>query len=385
MSRRAKYLQVVNVFAREATIIAPASGDAAFAKRTSGTDSTPESPTPGRRRARGWAVAAAATAFTLITGTIGVYADLINLGWLGRSESSTPDDTAATDRTRLYQDLLGGATNLFVTTAVSASGIQVRPRSAPLVASCESCERVGDEPLVPFTLYAALCVTQGESLRVGPRSSTTWYGVHTKDFVLAFINELHGQVPPGTSVRVCPEELVPRSGEDWIRQWFLGPTLEDHGRLEGSDAPDGAGTVRPHPPKQPSKVVPPPPATRPQPSAPRTVTLTVYNKVTNGSAEMREDTPAYLSTVTKNYCRRDGCMVAGTEMNTGATVTGLCWVTGDRTTNGEDAESRDDGNPGLFESTRWYRVRHGNGSVGYISEVWIDPGQRGGAGLGQCT
>ncbi|HEX8001348.1 MAG TPA: M23 family metallopeptidase, partial [Mycobacteriales bacterium] len=52
-------------------------------------------------------------------------------------------------------------------------------------------------------------------------------------------------------------------------------------------------------------------ATKPvQPSAPRTVTLTVYNKVTNGSAEMREDTPAYLSTVTKNYCRRDGCMVA---------------------------------------------------------------------------
>ena len=129
---------------------------------------------------------------------------------------------------------------------------------------------------------------------------------------------------------------------------------------------------------------PSPKVTKYVPGKPVERSLTIYNKVTNGSTEMREDTPAYLSTVTRNYCKRDGCAIGGTDMNTGATITGLCWVWGDRTTNGEDGNSRDDGNPGLYSSTRWYKARHPGGAVGYISEVWIDPSQRGGAGLPAC-
>ena len=116
------------------------------------------------------------------------------------------------------------------------------------------------------------------------------------------------------------------------------------------------------------------------------MTLVVYNKVTNGATQMREDSvPAYLSTVTENRCRVNGCMVAGTERGTGGTLgPAVCQQSGARTTNGEDNNSIDDNNPGLFTSTRWYGVRLGNGALGYISEVWIDPSQRGGLGLPGC-
>lgn len=113
-------------------------------------------------------------------------------------------------------------------------------------------------------------------------------------------------------------------------------------------------------------------------------TIIVHNKVTNGATAMREDRPAYLSTVTRNYCRRDGCEVPGTEMSTGAALTATCQVGGARTTNGSDGDAADDANPGLFSSIRWYRVSGPAGRSGYISEVWIRPGDRGGLGLPTC-
>jgi len=120
----------------------------------------------------------------------------------------------------------------------------------------------------------------------------------------------------------------------------------------------------------------------PQPGA---VTLTVYNKVTNGPSEMREDTPAYLSTRPANYCKRDGCAIGGTDRNTGGTFSpAVCTVLAARTTNGHDGNANDDGNPGLYNSTRWYGIRLGDGRVGYISEVWIEPAQRGGLALPGC-
>jgi hypothetical protein len=112
--------------------------------------------------------------------------------------------------------------------------------------------------------------------------------------------------------------------------------------------------------------------------------VSVYNKVTNGATEMREDVPAYLSTVTRNYCRRDGCMVAGTDMNTGRVITAYCTVIGDRTTNGQDNSSIDDNNPGLYTSTRWYGIQWSAGVRGYLSEVWVNPNDRGGLGLPPC-
>jgi hypothetical protein len=89
--------------------------------------------------------------------------------------------------------------------------------------------------------------------------------------------------------------------------------------------------------------------------------------------------------VTRNFCKRDGCRVDGTDRATGGTYSpAVCQVQGARTTNGNDGNANDDGNPGLFSSTRWYGIRLGNGALGYISEVWIDPSQRGGLGVTTC-
>ena len=126
------------------------------------------------------------------------------------------------------------------------------------------------------------------------------------------------------------------------------------------------------------------PAPTTPPPAPATRQMVVDNRVTNGATAMREDSPAYLSTVTRNFCKRDGCALAGTDMGSGATITAECTVAGDRTTNGQDNSAIDDGNPGLYSSTRWYGVRWGDARFGYISEVWIRSDFRGGLGLRSC-
>ncbi len=147
-------------------------------------------------------------------------------------------------------------------------------------------------------------------------------------------------------------------------------------------------TVKPTQPA-PQPPAPQPPAPEPPPPAPQpppTITLTVYNKVTNGATQMREDPlAAYLSSRPENRCRANGCMVAGTDRRTGGTYSpAVCQKKGARTTNGDDTSSIDDKNPGLFTSTRWYGIRLANQSIGYISEVWIQPSQRGGLGLPTC-
>ncbi|MGW7466349.1 hypothetical protein ACWGJT_16990 [Streptomyces xantholiticus] len=120
------------------------------------------------------------------------------------------------------------------------------------------------------------------------------------------------------------------------------------------------------------------------PQQPRSERITVFNKVTDGRTGMREDTPAYLSTVTENFCASRGCALSGTEVVTGDRLTATCHTQGARTTNGHDKDSADDTNEGLAESRLWYGVRWSDGRFGYISAVWIDPGQRGGLGLPSC-
>ncbi len=132
----------------------------------------------------------------------------------------------------------------------------------------------------------------------------------------------------------------------------------------------------------PSSISDPPRSSAPGSPADRV--LTVFDKVTNGATQVREDTPAYLSTITRNRCRQDGCMLAGTEVSTGARLSAECQVQGTRTTNGEDRSAVDDGNPQLAQSTLWYGIRWPDGRFGYISEVWISPAERGGLGLPQC-
>lgn len=141
--------------------------------------------------------------------------------------------------------------------------------------------------------------------------------------------------------------------------------------------PAASPTVQPTPGASPTAQ----PTTAPQPT---TRQITVDNRVTNGATQMREDTPAYLSTVTHNYCKRDGCALSGTDVGSGNTLTAECTLAGDRTTNGQDNSSIDDSNPGLYSSTRWYGIRWGDGRFGYISEVWIASQFRGGLSLRVC-
>ncbi|SED31366.1 hypothetical protein SAMN04489727_7364 [Amycolatopsis tolypomycina] len=153
------------------------------------------------------------------------------------------------------------------------------------------------------------------------------------------------------------------------------------------------------PPKPTAPPAPPvpstgPPIDRPEPTtsapaptvkaAPTTRTITVFDKVLDGPARVREDVPAYLSTVTKNFCRSAGCMLPGTEVSSGAQVVAFCQARGARTTNGNDHDPADDSNPQLAVSDLWYGIRWPDGRSGYLSEVWISSNHRGGLGLPGC-
>lgn len=129
----------------------------------------------------------------------------------------------------------------------------------------------------------------------------------------------------------------------------------------------------------PSPIVKPPAA-----GAPRRV-ISVDNRVTNG-AGMREDpTPLRMTTKPWVRCGSRGCNINGTERGTGGTYdAAVCQTTGERTTNGNDSDPVDDGNPLRFESARYYGVRLANGTFGYVSEVWIRAADRGGLGLPGC-
>ncbi len=112
-------------------------------------------------------------------------------------------------------------------------------------------------------------------------------------------------------------------------------------------------------------------------------TVSVLNQVTSGS-EMREDTPSYLSTLPASSCKRDGCALEGTDVNTGAELDATCQTLGPRVTNGDDTTPADDDNPGLADSRLWYGIRWSDGRFGFLAEVWIQPDDRGGLDLPLC-
>lgn len=112
--------------------------------------------------------------------------------------------------------------------------------------------------------------------------------------------------------------------------------------------------------------------------------ITVWNEVTDGATSTREDTETFLSTRTTPYCRRDGCVVPGTDMTTGAKVTITCWIEGSRMTNGQDENPEDDKSPQLVDSKLWYLARNSAGVTGYISEVSVAKDDRGKTGLSEC-
>jgi hypothetical protein len=114
--------------------------------------------------------------------------------------------------------------------------------------------------------------------------------------------------------------------------------------------------------------------------------ITVYNKVTNGPTQMREDSvPARLTTQPWTFCTSRGCNINGTERSTGGTYdAAVCQTTGERTTNGNDSDPSDDSNPDLYTSASYYGVQLTNGTFGYVSWVWIQASDRGGLGLPPC-
>ena len=127
---------------------------------------------------------------------------------------------------------------------------------------------------------------------------------------------------------------------------------------------------------------PPKPDPGPQPVS---KVITVDNRVTNGMGMREDSTPARMTSKPWTYCGSRGCNINGTERSSGGTYdAAVCQTTGERTTNGHDSSPADDSNPERFESTLYYGIRLGNGTFGYMSEVWIRAADRGGLGLPAC-
>ncbi|WP_229402594.1 hypothetical protein [Micromonospora okii] len=121
-----------------------------------------------------------------------------------------------------------------------------------------------------------------------------------------------------------------------------------------------------------------------RPSAP--AAIIVHNKVAIGPNGVAEDsTAAYLSTKPVAKCTARGCKIAGTEVWSGTELVARCWVRGDRLTNRDLTSAGIEQNPGGVASDLWYEIALHDGTVGYLSEVYIAPEHRGGMGLPLCA
>ncbi|HEY2225627.1 helix-turn-helix transcriptional regulator [Actinomycetospora sp.] len=125
------------------------------------------------------------------------------------------------------------------------------------------------------------------------------------------------------------------------------------------------------------------------PVLPQTVeAIEVQNMVALGPDRLVEDrTPAYLSTEALAYCASPdrSCKVPGTEMASGAAVVANCWTPGQMMWNWDLSDPTAQSNPYRVRSDRWYRASFPDGRTGYLSEVYVVRGDRGGRELPQCT
>ena len=200
---------------------------------------------------------------------------------------------------------------------------------------------------------------------------------HVSDRYMTIQEANYGRRPTGTPRRIA-----------WRGLRFI------HGRIgDGSGPPPSALTVTPggpgsgsppastQPPPSPLAASPP----RPAPVAEERELLLIDNRVTEGMAMREDPSPVRLTTAPRVYCGARGCAITGTERGSGETYVGaVCWLHGENTTNGDRGNPDDDRNPELYESTRYYGVRLDDGTFGYVSEVWVADGYRGGLGLPQC-
>lgn len=114
------------------------------------------------------------------------------------------------------------------------------------------------------------------------------------------------------------------------------------------------------------------------------VVVTVQNKVAVGAEDLVEDAgPAYLSSRAVAFCGPRGCKEDGTDVVSGAMLPATCTVVGERMWN-YNLDSPVARNPHRAESALWYRVTWPDGRSGYLSEVYLEPGSRGGLGLPAC-
>ncbi|MFE7201865.1 hypothetical protein ACFU8R_16490 [Pseudonocardia alni] len=115
-----------------------------------------------------------------------------------------------------------------------------------------------------------------------------------------------------------------------------------------------------------------------------TAVVTVQNKVALGAEDLVEDSgPAYLSSRAIAFCGSRGCKEVGTDVVSGAMLPATCTVVGERMWN-HNLDSPAARNPHRVESALWYRVTWPDGRSGYLSEVYLEPGSRGGLGLPAC-
>ncbi len=125
------------------------------------------------------------------------------------------------------------------------------------------------------------------------------------------------------------------------------------------------------------------------PIVPQTVeAIIVQNKVALGPDRLVEDSsPAYLSTEALAYCASPSrnCKVAGTEMVSGAAVVANCWTQGQMMWNWDLSDPTAQANPDDVRSDPWYRASFPDGRTGYLSEVYVVRGDRGGRGLPRCN
>ncbi len=125
------------------------------------------------------------------------------------------------------------------------------------------------------------------------------------------------------------------------------------------------------------------------PIEPQTVeAIVVQNKVALGPDRLEEDrTPAYLSTEALAYCASPShsCKVPGTEMASGAGVVANCWTQGQMMWNWDLSDPTAQSNPYRVRSDLWYRASFPDGRTGYLSEVYVVRGDRGGHGLPRCV
>jgi hypothetical protein len=113
--------------------------------------------------------------------------------------------------------------------------------------------------------------------------------------------------------------------------------------------------------------------------------ITVQNKVALGADKLLEDsTPSYLCQKAVPYCAKAGLKLEGTDLSSGAMLVAVCHTTGAEVVNYDVNSPESKSNPHRADSTLWYKAVLPDGRSGFLAEVYIVQGDRGGKTLPVC-